>query len=106
VEDFERESVTRAEFIKRMMDAGLNYDQAKIAWKATLATIEDAIVQGRKIILGHVASIAPKMMPPRAVNYGFNKSTGNRKIYLGKRIRFRFRIFPRFLKTHELNWLP
>ena len=104
------ETVTRAKFIKNLMHSGLDYSQSNLAYEAMVLTFQDAIVLGHKINIGQVCSITPQRMPPRTVCMHFKKVPGGgiikqkREYTLGSRIRYKVKLFPSFIKSHELLW--
>lgn len=107
----EKNAVTRAEFIRRYMDdCGFSYVQACRAYETTIAVMEDAIVTASKINLGRLGALVPQWFEPRAVNMGFERTADNsvqpkqRTFFLGKRIRYKFHLYKKFQKTHQLRW--
>jgi len=105
----ENEPVVRVTFIKRMMQAGLTYDQALTAYNTLVGTIADGIVNGQKVYLGQVGVLNPTIQPPRTVKMGFERTAAGvkntkREYHLDTRIKYCFRLFKQFVRTHELNW--
>lgn len=91
------------------MRQGLKYDQAVVAYDAMCNVFEDAIVSGSRVNIGRVGCLDPEVMEPRTVNMGFSRKGGNvekvsRQYFIGRRLRYRFKIFKKFMETHELGW--
>lgn len=105
------ESITRLDFIRDLMGAGLSYDSATRAYTATMSTIANGVVNGQKVNLGTVGCLNPSIQPPRQVRMGFERQCNNQVIHrirefsLDSRLRYKFRLFKKFVETHELNWL-
>jgi len=105
-----KNSVTRIDFIKSFMSqCGMPYPEAIAAYDSMISVFEDAVVSGSKINIGNIGSLTPQLREARVVNMGFSRdATGvkksNRQYYLGKRLRYRFTLFKKFIFTHSLNW--
>lgn len=103
--------ITRLNFIQGMVDSGLTYDQANRAYNSIMSTFADGVVNGRKIYLGQVGVLNPTVMPPRQVKMGFAVKKGReivrqrREFFLDTRIKYSFRMFKKFARTHELKWV-
>ena len=103
--------VTRYTFIRQMVDSGLTFENANLAYNSMLTTLSDGVVNGRKVYLGQVGVLKPTVMPPRSVKMGFAVTKGRkvvkeqREFYLDSRIKYTFRMFKKFARTHELKWV-
>lgn len=101
--------ITRLVFIQKMVESGLNYEQATKAYNSMLSTIADGVVNGQKVYLGQVGVMNPTILPPRQVKMGFTMTPGRqiikqqREYYLDSRVKYSFRIFKKFATTHELK---
>lgn len=106
-----RTPITRLSFVKDMVQSGLTYAQATTAYNAVMSTIADGAVNGQKIYLGQVGVINPTVLPPRQVKMGFTKGPGGKIVrrqtdyFLDSRMKYSFRMFKKFVQTHELNWV-
>lgn len=104
------ESISRRDFVEKFMQRGIPYAQACAVYEAFCEVFEDAIVNGNKINIGNVCSIAPKRLPPREVHMGCKVTKGgnvvkSKHIYLlDSRIRYKVNLFKKFKDTHELRW--
>ena len=99
-------SVNRREFIAAFIKAGLKYRQACDAYNAMTDVFRDAIVAGNRVNVGRVGALVPTVRPPRVVNMGLKSdaSGGYRKYLLGRRVRYKFTMFKRFIDNHQLRW--
>ena len=103
--------ITRLVFIQNMVDTGMSYGQATSAYNSVMSTIADGVVTGRRIYLGQVGVMNPTVLPPRQVKMGFACLPGRkivrqqREFFLDSRIKYSFRMFKKFARTHELNWV-
>lgn len=104
-------AVTRADFIKNLAKVpGMSYVQAGTAYDSFIKTIEDGICSGDKIQLSRVGAIVPVKLDPRPVSMGFRRGEGNtiehvsRTYFLGTRIKYKFKLFKRFVESHTLDW--
>lgn len=102
--------VTRAEFVRRLMsNAGLTYVAACSAYDVLITTLEDAVVNGQRVNFGRLGALKPVVFKSRSVHMGFRRSKDkvdkvSRTYFLGRRIRYRFQIYDKFARTHELRW--
>lgn len=101
--------ITRIDFIRGLMDAGLTYDHASRAYSSVMSTIANGIVNGQKVGLGSIGCLYPTVSPPRQVRMGFDRTGGKvslktREFSLDSRLRFKFKLFKKFSETHELKW--
>jgi len=103
-------SVNRADFVKKFTSyCGMSVTEAGRAYEAMTAVFEDAIVSGSKINIGNVGSLTPQLREARVVNMGFSRQREGvikkrRQFLVGKRIRYRFTLFKKFIATHTLDW--
>jgi len=104
------EPITRLVFIQNMVETGLSYDQATRAYNSLMSTIADGVVNGRRVYLGQVGVMNPTVQPPRQIKMGFAIKPGReivkqqREFYLDSRVKYSFRMFKKFARTHELKW--
>lgn len=99
------QSINRIDFIRRMVDAGLTFEQSHAAFDAVTQTLEEGIVNRKKINFGRILTVYPVELPPRKVSTNFKQANGNRKVYyLGRRVRYRVRLFRQFLSSRSLQW--
>jgi hypothetical protein len=102
--------IGRREFIKGLMDAGFKFDQAVRAYDSFMSTISNGIVSGQAICLGNVGSVVPVVCPPKHVNMGCVTLPGGkraklkREFFLDTRLKYKFRLFKKFLERHQLDW--
>lgn len=102
-------AVTRFEFIRRLMAAGMTYTTASTAYDTFIRTLEDAVVNGTRVNFGKLGALKPVHQKSRSVHMGF-KRVGNsvekvsRTFFLGRRIKYRFQVYDKFARTHELFW--
>ena len=105
------EPITRLGFVRNMVESGLTYDQATRAYNSIMSTIADGVVNGRRIYLGQVGVMNPTVLPPRQVKMGFAMTSGReivrqqREFFLDSRVKYSFRMFKKFARTHELKWV-
>jgi nucleoid DNA-binding protein len=117
-------AVRRADFIRDIVNSqGLTYAQAGAAFDSFVKTLEDGICAGAKIQLGKVGAIVPVRLDARPVQMHFRRerasATGanvlrsdehgtvirqERTYYIGRRIKFKFRLFKGFINRKTLNW--
>jgi nucleoid DNA-binding protein len=101
--------ITRLNFVHDMMEVGLSYDQSLKAYNAVMSTIANGVVNGQRVYLGNIGCLNPSVQPPRQVIMGFDRKGGKvtrkqREFSLDSRLRYKFRLFKKFVETHELNW--
>jgi hypothetical protein len=102
--------ITRLIFIQNMVEGGLTYDQATRAYNSVMSTIADGVVNKRRIYLGQVGVMNPTVLPPRTIKMGCVMTKGRkvvkqqREFYLDSRVKYSFRMFKKFARTHELKW--
>lgn len=104
-------TVDRRAFIRKWMDeCGFTYDVACRIYASMVGTFEDGIAGGQKITIGNLGSLTPKISPAREVTKGFDMLPGRKVVparktyYLDERIRYSFKIYQKWLDTHELKW--
>lgn len=102
--------ITRSDFLKGMVEAGLTYDTAIRAYNSVMSTIADGVVNGRRVYLGQVGVMNPTVLPPRQIKMGFARQANGqiikrqREFYLDSRLKYGFKLFKKFAETHELKW--
>ena len=105
----QKSAVTRREFIRKFMQAGLTYDQACRVYSTLVSLIEDSVVSGEKIKFGKVGCLLPVRKPPRDVVMGFMRGPGNsmvkskRVFHLDERVDYRFSFYREFVRKHQLR---
>lgn len=101
--------ITRLNFIQNMVASGLTFEQAIKAYNSVMSTIADGVVNTRKVYLGNIGVMNPTILPPRPVKMAFKKITGGsivlqqREYFLDSRVKYSFRMFKKFARTHELK---
>lgn len=103
------QSVTKKDFINACLQRGMGYAHANAAYDAMLVTFEHAIVQGRKIRLGGVGTITPKMSGEKKVKMGFKRVKGKvikckREFILGRRLYYKLNLHKSFMQRHQFDW--
>lgn len=104
-------SVKRVDFIRRLQEAGFDYVEATRAWETIIGLMEDAVVQGGRINLDKLGAIVPQKKPPRTINMGFERKNGsvrtgiNKQYAIGRRVKYCFRLYRSFTRTHNLDWI-
>lgn len=104
------EPLTRAKFIAKFMHTlGCSYVEACNIYDCMVEQFKEAVVDGSKIYIGRVGALDPVWQEPKVVHMGFKRVVGSvvredREFVLGRRIRYRFRLFKRFIQQHQLNW--
>jgi hypothetical protein len=102
--------VGRRDFIRNLMKTGFHYDQSVRAYESMLSTIANGVVGGQSVYLGNVGAVVPVVCPPRHVNMGCMKKKGGeivklkREFFLDTRLKYKFRLFKKFLAEHQLDW--
>jgi len=104
-----QKTVKKANFVKAFLSRGLGYAQANAAYDALLGVVEQAILDGHEIRLGHVGTITPVESDPRTVKMGFRREQGkivkcHREYVLGRRVQFKFRLHRTFMRRNEFKW--
>ncbi len=107
-------AINRADFIRRLVDEGFTVSEATKAYNCMIRTFDDAIVAGARINLGRIGALKPQMQEPRTVHMGFVRKKDeknsvevrkSKRVYeLGRRLRYKFILFPEFLNKRQLNW--
>ena len=104
-----RPAVNRIDFIRQFTRAGLTYDQACRVYTVMVGMIEDAVLNGEKVKLGKIGSLAPVRKPPRDVVMHFVRGPGNsmtrskRVFHLDARTDYRFNFYREFIRKHQLR---
>lgn len=103
--------ITRAEFISQLKEScGLRYVDAAKMYDAMVRIVENGVLRGERINFGKVGALVPHWTAPRTVAKGFDKLPGGRirrtkkLFHLDGRVRYRFRMYRAFLRSHELQW--
>lgn len=102
-------TVTRAEFIRRLIADGLTYSQSATAYESVVRTLEDGICAGARVTFGRVGALNPVKLRSRPVSMGFDRRNGRLKkvrriFWMGARLKHKWVLFEKFKATHELNW--
>ena len=109
----ERTTCDRRVFVSRFMrESGLTYSQACRVYDTMCRTFADAIVTGSRVTIGRVGSIVPYWRPPRDIHMHFRRKKGKKiekgvhmTYFMDGRFDFKFRLYRRFMSTHQLKWL-
>ena len=109
----DRTTYDRRVFVSRFMrEGGLTYSQACRVYDIMTATFADAVVTGNKATIGHVGAIVPFWRAPRDIQMYFRRRKGqqvetgiHRTYYMDGRFEFKFKLYRRFMETHQLKWL-
>lgn len=102
-------AVTRRDFIRKFMQAGLTYDQAGRIYSCMVGVVEDSVLSGDKVKFGKVGCLFPVRKPPRDVFMGFERGPGNvvtrtkRVFHLDERVDYRFNFYREFIRKHQLH---
>ena len=103
--------VSRHDIIKNMMDNGLSYSQSSVAYNVFIESIASGAVNGQKIHLGQVGALTPHIHQPKTVKMSFSRESGGvvdrstqREYHIDTRLTYKFKLFKKFLQTHQLNW--
>ncbi len=101
-------SFKRENFIQKLVSAGFTYDKAQVAYLTMLHSLESAIVERRKVVLGDIGVIIPKPMRPRRVVMScqggkVGASRTRKEYFLGARIKYRFAMHEAFGQKHGFN---
>lgn len=102
-------TIKKSDFVKAFLSRGLGYSQANSAYDAFLGVMEQAVLEGNKIRLGHIGTVIPVESDPRTVKMGFKREGGKvvpcqREFALGRRIQFKFKLHTAFMNRHEFKW--
>lgn len=106
----QRPVVGRKDFIKDLMTKGFSFAQSVTAYESVMSTIANGVVLGQSVYFGEVGKISPVVCPPRTVNMGCMKAKGGtvvrlkRQYFLDTRLKYKFRLFDKFLERHQLDW--
>lgn len=96
-------SVTRLDFLQAFVEcSGMDYTTAVKVYGAMVGVFETAIVNGDRIGIGQVMSITPEIRPAREVNSNFRGQSTT--FHLGARIKYKVRLFRKWLNAANLNW--
>jgi hypothetical protein len=102
----------RKVFIERFMhDAGLSYVQACSLYRVMCRVFEDAVITGNKVTIGRLGALVPKWRPPRDYHMHFVRKGGtiktgiHRVYYSDGRLEYRLKLYRKFLRTRQLNWV-
>lgn len=102
--------IGRVDFVKGLMAAGFKYVDACNAYQVFMSTISDGIVSGQQICFGNVGALVPSLVPPRQVRMGFVCKPGGevekmtREFFLDSRLKYKFRLYKKFMAKQQLRW--
>lgn len=105
-------SITKSKIIRRLMtDCELSYVDANKVHDCLVSTIEEAVINLKKISLGHVGSITPKVIKGKSVSMNFKRSKKGvekvqRYFFLDERVRFHLKLYKSFADRVEFNYNP
>jgi nucleoid DNA-binding protein len=104
-------AVTKINFVRKFMrDCGMSYRDACRAYESMVSVFENAVITGERVNIGEVGAIQPVWVPPRTAHMGFKRTKGNQierisqHYFLDGRYKYRFRLFPEFIRRHTLKW--
>lgn len=105
------ETIGRAQLIKSFMEkCGMTYVEACSAYECMISTVETAVICGSKVSFGRIGVLLPVWCGPRDIKMGFKRTAGNvvekvqRQFFLDGRIRYKFKLHKKFIKTRDLRW--
>lgn len=105
------QTINRKDFVERLMrQCDMSFSDATKAFDCICDILKDGVVNGSQMRFGKLGVLRPTWHQPKEVHMGFKKGKGgrltrNRHVYfLGRRISYRFKIYRRFIETHELHW--
>jgi len=93
-----------------MAKGGFTFVEACRAFDCMSGVLADGVVTGSKINLGRVGALMPVRHSSRECHMSFKRVNGGKleavkRVYaVGPRLRYRFRVFETFLKSHQLDW--
>ena len=102
-------SITKSDILKRLhSECGLGYAQASQVHDCLIDIIEGGVSGQKKINLGHIGSIVPKVVKGKSVSMNFKRDrTGVTKtqkyFFLDERIRFELRLYRKFQNRVEFT---
>jgi hypothetical protein len=104
-----QETITRAAFIKNMMNDGVPYQMAVKAFNSMMSTVESGVCSGHRIAFGRIGALNPVKLDSRTVTMGFDRTGGEMKrvsrvFVVGSRIKYKFTLFRAFTNTRSLRW--
>ena len=100
--------MSRSRFEDEFVRAGFSYEEARRAYAVLLSVFENSIISGDKVTLGRIGALVPTKRPPRIVKMGFKRTKEGvekvgREFLYGETIRWKFRIYRRFAKKHQVD---
>jgi hypothetical protein len=103
-----RDSFKRENFVRCFAKAGLTFSQSEIAYAAMVHALETAVNERRKIVLGDIGTLTPKLLNPRRVvmscRGGKTGAAATRKEFiLGPRTKYKFNLHHSFGERHGFN---
>jgi hypothetical protein len=99
----------RHDFIKTFTSRGLTYHQARLAYAVMIEAFESAMVNRQSILLAHLGTLKPRVVPPRVYMMGCKKKKGGERDpkkyehWVGQRIRYAFTLNDAFSKRHAFK---
>lgn len=103
-------SVTRVDFIRRMVVRGFSHSEAAQAFEAFMDTIAEGIRKGNRVALRDVGALVPTTQKSvvRTMSFvnvkGGKRHATHREFFMGRRLRYSFRLFRSFKQRHDLQW--
>ena len=97
----------RVDFIRKLVNNGLSYSQAQVAYRSLVEFFEDGVAGRDQVCIGHVGVLKPIKRKPRTVTMGFKRDASGvqrikRNFVLGTRVSYVFKIFRAFGRRHGL----
>ena len=102
--------ILRNKFVKALMDkGGFSFTQACRAFDCMTGVIADGVVTGSQMRLGKVGALLPVRTGSRECHMGFRRTKDGveqvkRVFAIGPRLRYRFKVFDKFLEKNKLDW--
>lgn len=102
--------ILRSQFVKALMEkGGFTFTEACRAFECMTGVVADGVVAGSKVAFGRVGALVPVRLPSRECHMGFRQSKSGveqvkRVFVIGPRIRYRFKVYSKFLAKNKLDW--
>lgn len=109
-ETSESQTIGRKEFIRKwMQECGVTYDAACQIYRTMVSTFEDGVANGQKVTIGELGALVPHWQESRTAVMGFRRVPGGvvkqkQEYILDPRIRYKFKIYKKWINRSHLNW--
>lgn len=92
-----------------MEECGVTYDVASQIYRTMVATFEDGVANGQKVIIGQLGALVPYWQGSRTAVMGFKRVPGGvihqkQEYFLDPRIKYRFKLYRQWVNKSHLNW--